>query len=1721
MLAPRVAGPTPRTAIGGSQCAPPGIRRAVPRAAGPGARSAVLVAAQRGFGKAAKQRSGSRKSKAAAPAEAKQLLGEYSAVKQAPVASGGRAAPAARAKTASAAASGAAATASPAAASAPPKPAAPSKPAAKPRGWGPAAVAAPVASPAVSAAAAPAPEAASAAAGDAPAAAGSRPGATGGVAAEAAPAPRAPLAAAPLPSGFTAAGARHSGFESKLSTLAPRDAPPAPPSDDDEAAARLPAATTPAIARLSAARDDVAAAEAHVHGLAGLLTEAQAMLASLRGPPPEEGAHPADAAAAAAAEQLVGLMSDVLADISGEMELVAGQLTAASADIDATREALAAATHGDATASAREAAARREAAEEQQAAAANAAAATHEADGEQARQLAALRAQLELRDAELSVSAQRNRQLDAQLALLMPGSGGALPGGGGGEADPRVHALLVSQVASNMAMLDWLSVLARTVVRLEGVAPADRVKLASTISKRACKMRGCTLCLVALLSVLQLGTAVAVIAITAVQLAGVDSFAWAEVINQKQCLASADPKNLSVCTYIYAVGGVSIAMTLIIGLLQLVTCNMCGCGKYMDAVFTVVAAGWWLVAGFITAAHARGAGAARVRGRGARTWVVLLCWVTAGLFAALFIVHLARIGVSCCRKRRGARGEADLEKAGLRDRPPSAAVELGKERARRSSTMNVEHAPAGGAADQLGWADEVEAAEAGADALLPECEEEAFETDPKRLLARQKQIDYGKNTLGYERYVQAVPKEKRKRYGKDHDPPTPDVTQRMSKKAWDGIVSTPAPPAPQRRALAAAQRSARGWLRRSADARGARARPQVKAWRRHLHKYDDAAPGPAGAGAAEASAVSDPAALAVGTRGGSADSSGRGSSGQGKLHCKQQGRQSDRQQQRDRPDKRAHSRGDGHRNASGGGSGGGSGAGSGGGGQGRAGHSSRAGHVGSGWREQAEHSGAGRDGGPSRGPGQGSRLTPAKRDQQHSGAGRDGGPSRGPGQGSRLTPAKRDQQASRFVLDEIDGLPARELLQAKPNCTRVHPACTACRNQRIPGTRRSELVCSTCAAGYRLRQDRTGKNCDCAPGFSADDTGACATCPRGQFCLGGGASNPGNNATDCPAGLATVFTGAKTQSQCFTTPGFGRQTAKGADGKTSFVSRVCPIGTYNAGGNQADCQKCGNGLTTATNGSTSGADCQAPAGSYVDKSVGKKCQKGTFSVALNSDAQCTKCPDGLTTAGEGSKLATDCTLAVRGWYKTSATTAAECPVNSYNDAEADITSCTPCPNGWKTKDTAATGAALCMAPPGWELKDGASAITECDVGSYKADWNRNPCVACGTNIITADTGSVSADACLVPAGYGVTTTSPLAAAKCTTNSYGDDSPRPATSVARCTPCAQDTYTLDTLTGVPLAANAFYTSEQDCKVKAGWGLTNTDPNECAKGSWNAGNNRAACTPCAAGRTTSSTGATAATDCVIQPGWRLAGSVPAPCDKGSWSAGGVAGSADPTTCTPCASGFTTADDEATSAGDCAFCAAGYGYVGTTPCAECGYNTYASGGAASTEPCTPCAANTVSQRGATQVQMCFAALVDVKADVLNLASEAGWTAATASSVAACGTACTGAAGCIMYRWAEASKTCQVANVVAGGATTLGFKVGAGEDYVLRTTDQTMVGLQVGTTATGSSLAECRAACTASNECELFVLAGTACKLARSELDADYVSMFQVRGDALANDA
>lgn len=59
------------------------------------------------------------------------------------------------------------------------------------------------------------------------------------------------------------------------------------------------------------------------------------------------------------------------------------------------------------------------------------------------------------------------------------------------------------------------------------------------------------------------------------------------------------------------------------------------------------------------------------------------------------------------------------------------------------------------------------------------------ETDQHRIAQRQKQIDYGKNTLGYQEYCKAIPRENRKQ---GTDPQTPDIHLKISKRGFDGLV---------------------------------------------------------------------------------------------------------------------------------------------------------------------------------------------------------------------------------------------------------------------------------------------------------------------------------------------------------------------------------------------------------------------------------------------------------------------------------------------------------------------------------------------------------------------------------------------------------------------------------------------------------------------------------------------------------------------------------------------------------------------------------------------------------------------------------------------------------------------------------------------------------------------------------------------------------------------
>ncbi|XP_054167057.1 histone RNA hairpin-binding protein-like [Oppia nitens] len=70
-----------------------------------------------------------------------------------------------------------------------------------------------------------------------------------------------------------------------------------------------------------------------------------------------------------------------------------------------------------------------------------------------------------------------------------------------------------------------------------------------------------------------------------------------------------------------------------------------------------------------------------------------------------------------------------------------------------------------------------------------------YETDLAIIRRRQKQIDYGKNTIGYQKYLTQVMKNKRKH----EDPTTPEKFIKYSRRSWD---------------------------------------QQIKLWRKRLHEYD-------------------------------------------------------------------------------------------------------------------------------------------------------------------------------------------------------------------------------------------------------------------------------------------------------------------------------------------------------------------------------------------------------------------------------------------------------------------------------------------------------------------------------------------------------------------------------------------------------------------------------------------------------------------------------------------------------------------------------------------------------------------------------------------------------------------------------------------------------------------------------------------------------------------
>lgn len=64
-----------------------------------------------------------------------------------------------------------------------------------------------------------------------------------------------------------------------------------------------------------------------------------------------------------------------------------------------------------------------------------------------------------------------------------------------------------------------------------------------------------------------------------------------QIINST-CTLAEDYKSSSMCNYVYALAGVSIAVSIAISLLQCCTCNLCGLGGVLDLIFAVAGTAW-------------------------------------------------------------------------------------------------------------------------------------------------------------------------------------------------------------------------------------------------------------------------------------------------------------------------------------------------------------------------------------------------------------------------------------------------------------------------------------------------------------------------------------------------------------------------------------------------------------------------------------------------------------------------------------------------------------------------------------------------------------------------------------------------------------------------------------------------------------------------------------------------------------------------------------------------------------------------------------------------------------------------------------------------------------------------------------------------------------------------------------------------------------------------
>lgn len=156
-----------------------------------------------------------------------------------------------------------------------------------------------------------------------------------------------------------------------------------------------------------------------------------------------------------------------------------------------------------------------------------------------------------------------------------------------------------------------------------------------------------------LLAILEVGIAIAIICIVAIQLSDV----WEMITGSNNSCALSTPEHGDdLCIYAYVVCGISIGVSLVLSILLCCTCDLCGLGKFLDLLFAALACAWWIAAAVVFTRYVAQANDDNCSSPESacddksdwRNAVAILAWINVGLFAISGLISLIRICRCCC-----------------------------------------------------------------------------------------------------------------------------------------------------------------------------------------------------------------------------------------------------------------------------------------------------------------------------------------------------------------------------------------------------------------------------------------------------------------------------------------------------------------------------------------------------------------------------------------------------------------------------------------------------------------------------------------------------------------------------------------------------------------------------------------------------------------------------------------------------------------------------------------------------------------------------------------------------------------------------------------------------------------------------------------------------------------------------------------------------------------